>query len=67
MCLYYKTARFANICAQIEQIQCMSNFHPLGVVDRVSETQPQVVENINKLPWQDKGWNINPPWIDTEG
>ena len=26
-----------------------SNFQPLGVVDRGSETQPQVVENLNKL------------------
>ena len=27
----------------------MSNFEPLEVVDRGSETQPQVVENLNKL------------------
>ena len=33
----------------------MSNFQPLEVVDRGSETQPQVVENLNKLTWQDKG------------
>ena len=31
------------------------NFQPLGVVDRGSETQPQVVENLNKLTEQDKG------------
>ena len=29
----------------------MSNFQPLEVVDRGSETQPQVVENLNKLTW----------------
>ena len=27
----------------------MGNFPPLEVVDRGSETQPQVVENLNKL------------------
>ena len=27
----------------------MSNFYPLEVVDRSSETQPQVVENLNLL------------------
>ena len=27
----------------------MSNFQPLAVVDRGSETLPQVVENLNKL------------------
>ena len=31
----------------------MSNFHPLGVVDRRSKTQPHVVENLNKLTQQD--------------
>ena len=34
----------------------MSNFQPLEVVDRGSETQPQVVENLNKLIRQDKGY-----------
>ena len=29
----------------------MSNFQPLEVVDRGSETQPQGVENSNKLTW----------------
>ena len=33
----------------------MSNFQPLEVVDRGSETQPQVVENLKKLAKQDKG------------
>ena len=33
----------------------MSNFQPLEVVDRGSETQPQVVENSNKFTQQDKG------------
>ena len=32
----------------------MSNFQPLVAVDRDSETQPQVVENLNKFIWQDK-------------
>ena len=32
----------------------MSNFQPLEVVDRGSETQPQVVENLNKSIQQDK-------------
>ena len=27
----------------------MSNFQPLEIVDRGSETQPQVVENLNRL------------------
>ena len=33
----------------------MSNFQALEVVDRGSETQPQVRENLNKLTQQDKG------------
>ena len=33
----------------------MSNFHPLEVVDRGSETQLQVGEKLNKLTQQDKG------------
>ena len=33
----------------------MSNFQPLEVVDRGSETQPQVVANLNKLTEQHKG------------
>ena len=32
----------------------MSNFQQLEVVDRGSETQPQVVENLNKSPQQAK-------------
>ena len=35
----------------------MSNFQPLEVVDRVSETQPQVVENMKKLSYQDKSYD----------
>ena len=34
----------------------MSDFQPLEVVDCGSETQPLVVENLNKLGLQDKGW-----------
>ena len=33
----------------------MSNFQPLEVVDRGSETQLQVVKNLNNLTQQDKG------------
>ena len=33
----------------------MSDFQPLEVVDRGSETQPQVVENLNKCIQEDKG------------
>ena len=36
----------------------MSVFQPLEVVDRDSETQPQVVEKWNKLTQQVKGYNI---------
>ena len=32
----------------------MSNFRPLEVVGRGSETQLQVAENLNKLGWQDE-------------
>ena len=32
----------------------MSNFQPLDVVGRGSETQLQVSENLNKLTWHDK-------------
>ena len=43
----FKTSRFANICAQIKK---KSNFQPLEVVGRGSETQLQEAENLNKLP-----------------
>ena len=33
----------------------MSDFQPLEVVHRGSETQPQVVENSNQFTRQDKG------------
>ena len=33
----------------------MSNFQPLEVVDRGSETQPKVVENLNTLIQQGTG------------
>ena len=33
----------------------MSNFQPLEVVDRGSDAQPEVVENLNKYTQQDKG------------
>ena len=42
-----KTSRFVNVWSQIKQI--MGNFQQLEVVGRGSETQPQVVENLNKL------------------
>ena len=48
MCVY--TSRFANICAQIKHIYIyISNFQPLEVVGRGSETQLQVGENLNKV------------------
>ena len=34
----------------------MSTFHPFEVVDRGSETQPQVGESFNKLTQQDEEW-----------
>ena len=37
----------------------MSNFQPLEVVDRGSETQPQVVENLNNSTNQDKDGPFN--------
>ena len=36
----------------------MSNVQPLEVVDRGSETQPQVVEYLNKFTQQDKGYYL---------
>ena len=36
----------------------MSNFQPLEVVDRSRETQPQAVENLNKITQQDKRLNV---------
>ena len=35
----------------------MSNFHPLEVVGRGSETQLKVGENLNELTWREKGLN----------
>ena len=42
-----------NVWPQIKH--SMSNFQPLEVMDRGSETQPQVVENLNKFTWRDNG------------
>ena len=39
------TSRFANVCYQIKE----SNFHPLEVVNRGSETQLQVGETLNLI------------------
>ena len=33
----------------------MSNLQPIEVVDCVSETQPQMFENLNKFTERDKG------------
>ena len=41
--------------SQINQKIYMSNFQLLKIVDRGSETQPHVVENLNTRMWQDKG------------
>ena len=38
----------------------MSNFQPLEVVDRGSETQLQVADNLNKLTQQDNTSKIKP-------
>ena len=35
----------------------MSNFHPLEIVGRGSETQLQVGGNLHKLPWPDEGYS----------
>ena len=40
----------------------MSNFQPLEVVDRGSETQPQVIENLDELTYQDKGYGPCSPY-----
>ena len=47
-----------NVCVNIEICKClfsnlpnMSFFQPLAVVDRGSETKPQVVKNLNKLTY----------------
>ena len=37
---------FVNVWSKIKQI-IMCNFQPLEVVDRGSDPQPQVVENLN--------------------
>ena len=38
----------------------MTNFQPREVVNRCSETQLQVAENLNKLTQQEKGqYNVN--------
>ena len=42
-----KHPRFSNVCAQIKQILVI--FNHLEVVDRGSETQLQVGENVNDL------------------
>ena len=41
------TSRFANVWCQMDTN--MSNFHPLEVVCRGSETQLQVGENLNMI------------------
>ena len=41
-----QTSRFTNARSQIEHV---SNFHPLEVVGRGSETQLQVGENLNAI------------------
>ena len=43
------------------KVNKMSNFQPLEVVGRGSETQPQVVENFNKFTHQDEGQSIRIP------
>ena len=44
-----------NICkCLLTNLANMSDFQPLEVVDRGSETQPQVVENLNIMTIRDK-------------
>ena len=43
----------------------MGNFQPLEVVDRVSEAQPPVVENLNELTEQLNNLGLNLPiWCE---
>ena len=44
--------RFEHIWSRSKQ---MSNFHPLEVVGRGSETQLQVGDNLKQMTWQAKG------------
>ena len=44
MCLSIKICKFL-----VSNLIKMSNFHTLEVVDRGSETQPQVCENLNRI------------------
>ena len=46
------TSRFANVWSQIKIT--MSNFHPLEVVGRGSETQLPVDENLNEITYREK-------------
>ena len=50
MCV--ETSGFTNVCSQIKKRK--TNFHPIEVVDRGSETQLQLGENSNNLSRQDK-------------
>ena len=54
-----------NKCSNIKISKClvsnetlMSNFHPLEIVGRDSETQLQVGENLIRKPWRGKNYNI---------
>ena len=44
--MFAQSSRFAHVSPQIKQI---SNFHPLKVVGRGSETQLYVGENLNEI------------------
>ena len=39
----------------LRPLEILNNFQPLEVVDRGSETQPRVVEHLNKFTYQDMG------------
>ena len=54
----------SNIWKQLTTILSnLNNFHSLGVVDRVSETQLQVGENSDWIIWRLKGWILLLIWI----
>ena len=56
----FKYPKFANVWPQIKHI-FMSNFHPLEVVGRGSQTQLKMGENIITLAG--KGLNPQPPTL----
>ena len=57
--LKIKIILFLNpLIAKIVVFNNISNIQPLEVVDRGSETQLRVGENLNKIPQRDKGYQV---------